>query len=209
MKSTSSQSSLKQAVNRKLDEHQLSGEQLNDLHKLLNDSQTNTETAGKQRPWYLAAGAAMVAMIAILVVVFVPQQSLNMPQLIANEVVRNHLKLKPLEVSTNSLEEIRSHFDKLKFSPISSLNITDASSLIGGRYCSLQGYKAAQLRIVSSGSGKLDTVYQAPYVLDTFGKLPDIANDDSPLVVYERGIKVTIWVEKGILFARTHMEATQ
>ena len=206
MKPTSSQTNLKQAINSKFDGHHLSNKQLNDLHVLLNDSDVKPGSAAP-RPWYMAVGVAAVAMIVVLVITALPKQSLDMPQLIANEVVRNHLKLKPLEVSTGSLAEIRRHFDKLKFAPIASLNIDNTSTLIGGRYCSLQGYKAAQLRITNVKSGKLDTVYQAPYVRDTFGEIPDIGKNGSPLVVYERGIKVSIWVEKGILFARTHVDA--
>jgi len=209
MKSRSSQANLKQVINSKLGEHKLSKEQLYNLHGLLNDTSVRQASSLRKRPWYMAIGVAMVATIAVLIVFSVPNNAIDMPQLIAGEVVRNHLKLKPLEVSTGSLEEIRGHFDKLKFSPISSLNITTANTLIGGRYCSLQGYKAAQLRMLSVKSGGLDTVYQVPYVRDTFGELPDITTGGDPLVVYERGIKVTVWVEKGILFARTHVGAME
>ena len=208
MKSTSSQTDLKKAINEKLDEHKLSSEQLTHFHGLLNDEQTKPRNI-VQRPWYMVVGVALVAMIVVLLITAIPNQSLDMPQLIAGEVVRNHLKLKPLEVSTNSFNKIRSHFNTLKFSPIASLNIDNTSTLIGGRYCSLQGYKAAQLRMTNLKTGDLDTVYQAPYMRDTFGELPDIGKNDRPLTVYERGIKVTIWVEKGILFARTHMDAVK
>jgi len=208
MKPLSSQTDLKQAVNKKLDEHELSSKQLYNLHGLLNNQQTNKNTI-KQRPWYLVVATAMVAVMAVFLITTSPNKSVEMPQLIAGEVVRNHLKLKPLEVSTDSLIDIRKYFNKLKFSPIASLNINDTSTLIGGRYCSLQGYKAAQLRIASMKSGNVDTVYQAPYIRDTFGELPDIGQNDMPIVVYERGIKVSIWVEKDILFARTHVDSEE
>ena len=52
----------------------------------------------------------------------------------------------------------------------------------------------------------MDTLYQAPYIKSVYGKLPNISNKETPLTVYERGIKVSIWVEKGILFARTHVD---
>lgn len=203
MKPTSSKSDFKNIVKDKLSEKSLSDKQLNDLHGLLNQAKSS-----KQGLVYAAAGF-VVAILAMFIITSLPNQSIEMPQLIANEVVRNHLKSKPLDVTTQSYADVRDYFDKLKFLPINSLNIADTNVLVGGRYCSLQGYKAALLKIKDAESNKVDTLYQVPYVLDTFGALPDIANNENPIIVYERGIKVSIWVEKGILFARTHVDETK
>lgn len=206
MKSTSSHTNLKQELNDKLSENSLSVKQLNALHGIIKGKQPPQKYS--RQIWTGFAGIA-IAVLVVFISALPSNQSIEMPQLIANEVVRNHLKLKPLEISTNSLDDIRSHFTKLKFSPISSLNIPSSGQLLGGRYCSIQGYKAAQLRIKNPESNKIDTLYQAPYVKDTFGSLPDIGKNENPIVVYERGIKVSIWVEKGILFARTHIDDNQ
>ncbi len=200
---------LKQAINSKLDAQQLSSKQLKALHARLNQTEADNKTSHQPRNWLMAASFAMVALFSITLVFFMQGKPADMPQLIAGEVVRNHLKLKPLEVSTSSIEKIRVYFDKLNFLPIKSLNVNDTSVLIGGRYCSLQGYTAAQLRMVNQESGNLDTLYQAPYMESVYGKLPNLDKDEIPLTVYERGIKVSIWVEKGILFARTHVDETK
>jgi len=209
MKSTHEKIALKQAINEQMGEHELSSKQLGDLHALLDTGQQASAPQPTLRPWYMVVGMAMVTIFAVLLVTVIPDKPLDMPQLIANEVVRNHMKLKPLEVSTQSLEEVRRHFSKLDFVPINSQNLADAANLIGGRYCSLQGYAAAQLRLMNAQTGTPDTVYQAPYIRETFGELPDVGKNEQPLVVYERGIKVTIWVEKGVLLARTHVDAVK
>lgn len=68
----------------------------------------------------------------------------NMPQLIAEEVVSNHLHLKSLEVETASINTVRGYFTKLNFMPVeSSLQALNKLQLIGGHYCSLQGITAA------------------------------------------------------------------
>ena len=181
---------LKQAINNKLDAGKLSKEQLKALHTRLNQTESNNKASSPSRNWFMAASFASLALFSISLVFFMQGKPADMPQLIAGEVVRNHLKLKPLEVSASSIEKIRVYFDKLNFLPIKSLNVSDTSTLIGGRYCSLQGYTAAQLRMVNPASGNLDTLYQAPYIETVYGKLPDLANNEMPLVVYERGIKV-------------------
>jgi len=201
--STSKKSDLKTAINDKFSKQSLSEKQLSKLHGLLSQERESKQSP-LSRSWYVAAGLAL-GLFAIFIVGSLPKQLVDMPQLIASEVVRNHLKLKPVEVATSSFSDIRSYFDKLKFSPIRSGNVSDISKLLGGRYCSLQGYKAAQLQIKNTQSNEIDTLYQVPYMRGTFGDLPNIDNGENPIVVYERGIKVSIWVEKGVLFARTHM----
>ena len=197
---------LNQAIRNKLYVQRLSDEQLKAMHAHINLLRPDNKSSAQLRTWLMPASVAMVALFSITLVLFMPGKPTDMPQRIAGEVVRNHLKLKPLEISTDSIEKIRTHFDKLNFVPIQSLNINDTSTLLGGRYCSLQGYTAAQLRMVNPESGSMDTLYQAPYIKSVYGKLPNISNKETPLTVYERGIKVSIWVEKGILFARTHVD---
>jgi hypothetical protein len=126
----------------------------------------------------------------------------TMPQQIAEEVVSNHLKLKPLEVKTGSINAVRGYFTKLDFMPVeSSLQALNNLQLIGGRYCSLQGITAAQLRMKQGEN--LQTLYETEYVPDVFGDIPILEKGEEPQVVYAKGIKVKVWVEKGLLFALT------
>lgn len=127
-----------------------------------------------------------------------------MRERIATEVAKNHIKLKPLEIETNSIEDIRSYFNKLDFIPINSKLVNQFGlELIGGRYCSLQGITAAQLRVREPGSTTVQTLYQTEYRKDIFEDMPKLEEGDEPVDIYIKGIKVKIWVEKGLLFALT------
>ena len=65
----------------------------------------------------------------------------------------------------------------------------------------MQGITAAQLRMQQGEN--LQTLYETEYVPDVFGDIPRLEKGEAPLVVYAKGIKVKVWVEKGLLFALT------
>ncbi|HEC28157.1 MAG TPA: hypothetical protein ENI65_01025, partial [Gammaproteobacteria bacterium] len=196
--------SLKQQVNQYFRQVELSGPQLTELESLIN---TQTEKESQRRGSYgyklVVSGMFFVVVVALFMMSQFPwDASKDMPQRIAEEVVKNHLKLKPLEVKAGTINEIRGYFSKLEFMPVeSSMPSLNGMQLIGGRYCSLQGITAAQLRMKQGQN--LQTLYQTQYLPDVFGYIPQLEKGESPLVVYARGIKVKIWVEKGLLFALT------
>ena len=195
---------LKQQVQNQIDQVQLDNSQFAALEKLMaNSNQKGTKES--RRPWVplAAAGMFLFALVtAFMALQLTKDQLLTMPQQIAEEVVNNHLNLKPLEVKTGSINAVRGYFTKLDFMPVeSSLQALNNLQLIGGRYCSLQGITAAQLRMKQGEN--LQTLYETEYLPDVFGDIPSLENDEAPLVVYAKGIKVKVWVEKGLLFALT------
>lgn len=194
--------SLKEIVNKETKSIQLSSEQLQTLDTL------QLATA-KQRPsnqkWSSMVG---IAAMLLLTVLFLQERFLGssgtMINEIAMEVVKNHLHQKPLEVNASQLASIRSYFTRLDFVPVQSEFMQSKNlSLLGGRYCSLQGITAAQLRFKSVNIDGVHTLYQVGYDPDIFKTLPDVDNGESPVIVYDSGVKVTLWVEKNVLFALT------
>jgi hypothetical protein len=195
---------LKQQVQNQMDQVQLDDSQFVALEKLMaNSNQKGTKEY--RRPWVplAAAGMFLFALVtAFMALQLTKDPLLTMPQQIAEEVVNNHLNLKPLEVKTGSINAVRGYFTKLDFMPVeSSLQALNNLQLIGGRYCSLQGITAAQLRMKQGEN--LQTLYETEYLPDVFGDIPSLENDEAPLVVYAKGIKVKVWVEKGLLFVLT------
>ncbi|WP_200346757.1 hypothetical protein [Halochromatium glycolicum] len=129
---------------------------------------------------------------------------------IADEVAGQHLYLKPLEVEAADLDQVRRYLSQLDFRPLAS----DAPALAdlnlqGGRYCSIQGVPAAQLRLrpdASQGeaSGEdvgVQTLYQARYDPEHHGPLPDRDRGEAPVRLRARGLTVLLWVEAGVVFA--------
>jgi len=122
---------------------------------------------------------------------------------IADEVVKNHLKLKPLDISSNSMVETQAFFKHLDFLPIHSRSATQrslliADNLMGGRYCSIQGVTAAQLRY-ENDQGHLRTLYQVPYDAELYGKIPHAIQNDASLDLSVKGLQVSLWQEQGLL----------
>lgn len=186
----------------------LSEDQLERLETLLGDQEAEQASWWQRRPAALL-GWSVAAALATLLAVFVllpPSVVRDVPvtERIALEVARNHIKLKPLDVETNSMDAIRRYFTDLEFVPADSRLLASANlELLGGRYCSIQSVPAAQLRVTVPDSNALQTLYQSEYRKDVFGRLPVLENGDAPISVNVKGISVTIWVERGLLFALT------
>ncbi|NRB37598.1 MAG: hypothetical protein HRU20_03915 [Pseudomonadales bacterium] len=124
----------------------------------------------------------------------------QMVEAIAMEVSKNHLKMKPLEVSSDDFSSVRDYFSELDFSPTrSDYFLADAGPMLGGRYCSIQGVTAAQLRYQVQGSNQSQSLYETTYDIAVFGELPVIEKDGIPIKTFARGLAVDIWVEKGLL----------
>jgi hypothetical protein len=200
---------LKQQLQQQFNQVQLSDSQFETLEDLMNQGAAHVEPPAGRRLWGSLAVAAMfvVAVVTTFMLSQFSGTSLeNMPQLIAEEVVNNHLNMKPLEVKGGSINSVRGYFTKLNFMPAESkLRALDSLQLLGGRYCSLQGITAAQLRMKQGQN--LQTQYQTEYLPEVFGDLPQLEKGEKPLIVFAKGIKVKVWVEKGLLFALTDSPA--
>lgn len=124
----------------------------------------------------------------------------NIVELIVAEVVQNHSHLKPLEVNAQAFETVANYFESLSFLPYASdkIGVTKLlnKSLLGGRYCSIQGSSAAQLRMQLSNGG-VATLFQTN-TSDLFSSIPSL-NDDNSIVMFKSGYQVSIWQEKGLL----------
>jgi hypothetical protein len=69
----------------------------------------------------------------------------------------------------------------------------------------IQGITAAQLRFESFQGKKIHTLYQVPYNPHIFNYIPNVDQQEKPISLYSKGIKVTLWQEKGIVFALTNV----
>ena len=205
----------KDAITQQIVSEQLQDKQLQQLMALQqsvlgttdqhNLEQTNTTATQHNRRFWLSAITACLLVVVSVLFVW-QQQGLPTPDYsrdIAYEVVKNHLKLKPLDVQTQSIDEVKQFFTQLDFLPVNSDLLNSRFSLqetmmLGGRYCSIKGVTAAQLRYQQPESG-LSTLYEVPYDADTFGTIPDSDKGENPTVLLVKGLKVSMWVEKGLL----------
>lgn len=193
---------LKKSVQDHLDSYSLSEDQLNKLESLAEQNKPVTKHWASLYPFTMA-GAVAVFLLVFFLTPYLQNQP-GIQEKIAMEVVANHIKLKPLEIKTSSIKDIRSYFTKLDFVPVNSELVKQHGlELIGGRYCSLQGNVAAQLRVRNPDTNIVQTLYQTEYRKDVFENMPILEEGDKPIDTHVKGVKVTIWVEKGLLFALT------
>ena len=197
--------SLKNSIQQHIDHIDLADEQLDELMQLQELSSSNQTERSRSNYFVKLVGIAATLVITIAAGLFISNQQTSIGNKIAFEVSKNHLKLKPLEISTNQLSDLSNYFTLLDFKLVHTKILSDPNwELIGARYCSIQGNSAAQLRLKNKQTGIIETLYQAPYSENQFSKVPVLEYNQLPLQEYAKGIGVNIWVEKGVLFALTN-----
>lgn len=194
---------IKETISAHIASKSLSDVQLDALMNLQNAS-SDAPPINRTVQYRWVASFAAVVMIMLTSLYFNLSPDLSMDERIGNEVAKNHIKLKPLEVESSSIDVLRSYFTELDFTPIESSLIKPLDkTLLGGRYCSIQGVTAAQLRLKDNKTGKVQSLYQTIYTPDVFKNLPRLEEGQAPITIYSGGLEVDIWVEKGLLFALT------
>lgn len=199
---------LKQCLLNNFEKKRLSPKQLQQLldmkQKSTNFSATSKTDIQSKMVLKHMYGIAVASLICIVSVFVIYDNAIPVKQRIAAEVAHNHQKLKPLEVEATQITELKHYFTKLDFALINS-QLVDLNrwQLLGGRYCSIQGITAAQLRMLDNQTGEIQTLYEAAYEPDRHGDIPDLNQEDSPLQVTKKGITANMWIENGLLFVLT------
>jgi len=196
----------KQAVKDHTESVELSSSQFDSLMQLQKSSVSNIIDTSAKFYKINAAVIAIVMMFAIGIFFSIPKTSVV--EKIAAEVSHQYLTLKPLEVKTDQLADLDNYFTLLDFKLVNTGIMRNSNwTLLGARYCSIQGNTAAQLRLKNNKTDAIETLYQAPYYQDQFASVPILENDQTPVEVFTQGIGVKIWVEKGVLFVLTSSES--
>ena len=161
---------------------------------------TRSHLKANRGTYSLLALTASLVLVFMLSVNFYPG-SRDISWKIADEVAMNHIKMKPMELKSDSLAPLRDYFTQLDFSVVSSdLLAKQNYTMLGGRYCSIQGVTAAQIRY-RTDNGRKVTLYEVAYDPKLYGDIPKIAQGETPLSIDVKGVSVSLWVEKGLLMA--------
>ena len=200
---------LKSASRDHFERQRLSDEQYKKFEALLNHQPSSKKGNYKQ-----ASIAAMFALSACIMLALViwpnnmtwlqSQNTLTYEQYInsiAQEVVMNHIKMKPLEFTGNTVASLRGQFTDLDFSLVQSHFFSQnqaKTNMQGGRYCSIQGVTAAQLRYKTTDSAHA-TLYQVPFDEKKFGEIPNLNLDQAPIQLTVKGLTINMWVERDVL----------
>ena len=183
--------SLKENIQNHFRKSELSSEQLHYLTQL-------QKNRGGMDPVSLLfkISFAAIAVSVLLLSFYLFKGGESIAERVSKEVAYNHNKNMPMEIEASSLDQIQNYLIKLDFKLIQSESFSQSQwKLIGGRYCSIQGRMAAQLKIANKPEEKQYTFYQVPYSKD-LGKFSTL-----PLETYIDGIRIKLWREKGLLLA--------
>ena len=164
----------------------------------------SAEPGGASRPrspaWVVAAVAASVvlALVGIQLLGAPSAQGDALAAAIAAEVALNHNKNLAVEFSAKDYAELRDQMEKLDFTlRLPSLPGARGLRVVGGRYCSIQGQLAAQIKLEDDG-GRMVTLYETRFA-SGFAGLPE---GDRTL----EGLRIRIWRDGDLLLGLAHSE---
>jgi len=145
-------------------------------------------------PWpgRLVWSGATLALVFMLFVLSPMQQVKQKEFLIAKEIALNHNKQLDSDFVYDNISQLDQVMSKLDFSLVKSdLLKQKGLTLTGGRYCSIQGHMAAQLRFYDTEQNRY-TLYQV-------GMQKEFENVRSGVLAVD-GASVEVWQEAGNLF---------
>ena len=192
----------KQLVKDRAQGIELSSSQIDSLMQLQNPSVADNSSSSSK--YYKINAVAMAIVMIISIGIFFSLPKTSVVEKIAAEVSHQYLTLKPLEVKANKLTDLDNYFTLLDFKLVSTEIMRNSDwTLLGARYCSIQGNTAAQLRLKNNKTDAIETLYQAPYYQEQFAAVPILENNQTPVEIFTQGIGTKICVEKGVLFVLT------
>ncbi|GJM15127.1 MAG: hypothetical protein DHS20C13_04540 [Thermodesulfobacteriota bacterium] len=147
----------------------------------------------KNRIWMLSKIAIAALLIMGFIFTIFQFQNSNIEDRIVKEIAMNHNKQLNVEFPSDSLSDLQTKLTKLDFQLDKAEGfISDNYILMGGRYCSIQGNLAAQLKIKNNHTNDFETLYITELN-------PDLENVESADVNTE-GVNIKIWNEDGLLY---------
>jgi len=108
------------------------------------------------------------------------------------EIAMNHQKQLAVEVTASTFADIGQALERLEFAVPRPERLLEGFELIGGRYCSIHGNLAAQLKLRDRDSDAVHTLYVT-------GLTPDLVNVADGTARHD-GVEITLWHENDIFF---------
>ncbi len=200
---------LKDALKEKLTHTSLSEDQLQHLRQLEQaHSKTRTESSDISRPlttpipvkWFVAFAA--VFLLGLFIVSYerlwiMPEQQLFAS--ITKEIRTNHLYDKPMDYVSGSAKELFAQFDRLDFQPLMSSMVDSSWTLLGARYCTLQGQIALLVKLQDPFGNRM--TYYLTKETSIFSNIPKIVE---PYIDTHSGLSVKLWKQEGLIAATVH-----
>ena len=119
--------------------------------------------------------------------------SISVGELVFEEVAMNHNKQLNVEFAISDYQVLAKAMSKLDFPLVPPTRFTPEYTLIGGRYCSIQGTLAAQLKVKIPNSHRVATLYITPLS----ERLERIGQQN----ISRNGVNMSLWHRNGLFYA--------
>lgn len=157
------------------------------------DQPASTPSGPKRRSRHFRLTLGLSVAFSVILAFFLLLPTANVTQGVSKEILLNHNKGLALDFLTEDYADLRKRMPKLDFSLVNSKEMMAQNfKMIGGRYCSIQGEIAAQIRL-KDDAGQVFTLYQT-VLTDDLLKL-NVGEQE------QEGLKLKLWREAGLLFA--------
>lgn len=119
-------------------------------------------------------------------------------EILLNELVLNHREPLELDTLAGSFEDVQVALTRLDFELRAPRFLAAGQELLGGRYCSLLGNLAVQLKLRDPATGRIDTLFLTPQTT----KLSKLQAERTQI----DGIEIVMGSEGGLFYGHTrHM----
>ena len=145
------------------------------------------------RVWYARLGSVAAALVVGLAVLHFHLIERDITTRVLAEIAMNHGKQLDVEVASGDPAIVAQALDRLDV-PVRPPGQWPARyALLGGRYCSIQGGLAAQLKLRDRESGELYTLYATRLT-------PDLEAVADTAILYD-DVGITLWHRRDVFFA--------
>ena len=153
----------------------------------------------RHRVSYLTPLAAVVLLtIGIGLWLYMSTDS-SLTHQVVTEIRHNHLQHGALVAKSDQYTVVQAALSKLDF-PIRPRRdeLIQDFILIGGKYCTIQGYRAAQLKLSHRNSRIIHTLYVLP--------MTDNIKDVEPGVYETNGVQIELWTDQLLFYGLAHSQ---
>ncbi len=185
---------LKEIIKEYYEKHNLSTTLLLQIQNIQKNLYSQYNSRRRPHTHWAIAASAVVLLFGSFVFFNTTSHRTYIAELIS-EIAYNHNRNLEMEIKSNSLKEIASYLSRLDFPLIHPARLPQGNwEMIGGRYCSLKGQFAAQLKLQNKVNQKNYTLYQ----IEKPHGIKNIADFSEH---FAKGVKVNLWLERGLILA--------
>lgn len=144
------------------------------------------------RVWYWRIAAVVAVLLIAFPVLHLELTNRDLSERVLGEIAMNHKKQLAVEVAAVDFESLQTGLDRLEFPIRPPKALVGGMELVGGRYCSIQGSLAAQIKMRDPASGEIRTLYATTLN-------PDLETVGGQSAVHD-GVAISLWTEQGVFF---------